>query len=596
MANAPSKNKDIVVGYDILINGKAVSDEIPILDIEVARSVNRVATARITLQLPVGDGNDRTFALSEAADFIPGQPIEIKVGAYDDKKTIFKGIIVFQGLQNLGTGRNELTVKCSDEAVKLSYGNANDVYENQKDTAILSSIIQAAGLQSSIDSTSVQHKILIRYQSSDWDFLLARAKANGLLVYTEDGAVNIKKPATSGPSIDVDFENDVLEYQIGFDARYQLQSVSGSAWSHKDQALKEGKSQEPSLNKQGNLDAKTLGGKLGLKDHARVVGGPVDTEELKAYANARLLFDRMHAYQGEITCFGIDSPKINTIMTINGFGDRFNKDALITSVIHKVRSGVWRTTIGFGLPADWNLSNNSISGEERSLLPGIFGLQNGTVKQIDTDPDGESRIKVLIPGIQKDKGMIWARMAHEYATKNKGSFFLPEIEDEVVVGFFGNDPRYPVILGMLYSSKNKPPYTAEKTNKIKAIVTKNDLCLEMNDTDKVITVKTPGGNQIVLSDKDKSILLKDQSGNKIEMSAGGITINSAKDITIKATGKISMEGPMGVAVKADAGDLNFQGLNVNAKANIAFAAEGTASAKLSASGMLTIQGSLVKIN
>ena len=187
-------------------------------------------------------------------------------------------------------------------------------------------------------------------------------------------------------------------------------------------------------------------------------------------------------------------------------------------------------------------------------------------------------------------------MAHFYATTGKGSFFLPEVGDEVILGFLNEDPRFPIILGMLYSSKIKAPYTPDDKNKIKAIVTKNDLKIEFNDEDKVLTIQTPGGNQFVLSDKDKSILLKDQNGNKMEMNSAGITLESPKDVVIKATGKINLEATQGIAAKASGGDVSIEGLNVQAKAQVAFSAQGSASAELKASGMTTVKGSMVMIN
>ena len=201
-----------------------------------------------------------------------------------------------------------------------------------------------------------------------------------------------------------------------------------------------------------------------------------------------------------------------------------------------------------------------------------------------------------VPVIAPSGDGIWARLAQFYATSSqKGAFFLPEVGDEVVLGFLNDDPRYPVILGMLYSSKNAPPYTADQKNSIKAIVTKNDLKLEFDDDQKVLTAQTPGGNKMILSDKDKSITIQDQNGNKIEMAAAGITISSAKDITLKATGKIAVQANLDIGIKATT-DLNLEGLNVNGKAQLAFSAQGTATAELKSTGNTSVKGLMVMIN
>ena len=130
----------------------------------------------------------------------------------------------------------------------------------------------------------------------------------------------------------------------------------------------------------------------------------------------------------------------------------------------------------------------------------------------------------------------------------------------------------------------------------KGIATKNDLKIEYNDADKVLTIKTPEGNEFVLSDKDKSTTLKDQSGNKMVMDSSGITLTSAKDVVIKAQGKIDLMANTGISASASGGDVSLEGLNVQAKAKIGFSAQGSASAELKAAGNTSIKGAIVMIN
>jgi uncharacterized protein involved in type VI secretion and phage assembly len=218
------------------------------------------------------------------------------------------------------------------------------------------------------------------------------------------------------------------------------------------------------------------------------------------------------------------------------------------------------------------------------------------VLKISDDPDGEYRIKVDVPLLLGNNDGIWARLIQFYASSGKGSFFLPEPGDEVILGFLNNDPRFPVIVGSVYGTQNKPKYTPDAQNSIKAIVTKNNLKIELDDKNKVLTISTPGGNQFVLSDKDKSILVKDQSGNKIEMTSSGISLDSIKDVNIKAKGKISLNAVQDISLSATGGNVNLDGLNVEAKAKVAASVQGTASAELKSSGMTSVKGSMVMIN
>jgi len=197
--------------------------------------------------------------------------------------------------------------------------------------------------------------------------------------------------------------------------------------------------------------------------------------------------------------------------------------------------------------------------------------------------------------MQADQEGVWARLASFYASDGIGAFFIPEIGDEVVLGYLNNDPNNPIILGSLYSSKRAAPYELTADNYTKALVTKAELKVEFDDEKKVITIVTPGENTVVLNDDEKSILLQDQNGNKVELADSGITIDSPKDISITATGKITLDATGEVAITSKA-DVSVEGLNVNNTAQVGFKAEGSATAELSASGQTTVKGAMVMIN
>jgi uncharacterized protein involved in type VI secretion and phage assembly len=215
-------------------------------------------------------------------------------------------------------------------------------------------------------------------------------------------------------------------------------------------------------------------------------------------------------------------------------------------------------------------------------------LQNGIVKSIAEDPEGETRIQVTVPmlTVTSEPGDLWARWVQPYATSKAGSFFLPEVGDEVLLGFLNEDPRYPVVLGSLYGTKHAPPYTPDSTNPKKAIVTRSELKVEFDDENKVLTIQTPGKNKLVLSDQDQGITLEDQNGNKITLAAGGITLKSAASITIQATNSVDVKG-LGVSVASDAQ------ASIKAQASLE-----VSSAEVSVSGQasLALKGGMITLN
>jgi uncharacterized protein involved in type VI secretion and phage assembly len=228
------------------------------------------------------------------------------------------------------------------------------------------------------------------------------------------------------------------------------------------------------------------------------------------------------------------------------------------------------------------------------LTASVQGFHYGIVKQIHEDPDSQTRVLVELPLMNNSDG-IWARLANLYASNSFGTFFMPEINDEVIVGFMNDDPGFPVILGSLYSSKNVPPYTPDEENTLKAIVTKSKLVIEFNDDKKIITIKTPAGNTICLSDDEESITVEDQNKNKATFSPDGIVMDSQSDMTLKAVGDITVEAGGNLTMSAKA-NVDISGLQISSSAKTSYSASGSASAEFTSSGTCTVKGAMVMIN
>ncbi|MCC8143665.1 MAG: phage baseplate assembly protein V [Tannerellaceae bacterium] len=229
------------------------------------------------------------------------------------------------------------------------------------------------------------------------------------------------------------------------------------------------------------------------------------------------------------------------------------------------------------------------------LLPGIQGLHIEKVVAIEGDPANEHRTQIEFPLLNGETNTLWARLAMLYTGKETGSYFIPDIDEEVITGFLNNDPCYPVILGSLHSSSFPPPYPLADDNNIRALVTRSALRIEFDEENKIITIQTPGKNQVVLNDKEESIQLTDLHGNNILSNASGITLKSEADVIIQAKTTITLEAGSEIGIKAQA-DLKLAGSNVEAQAQIGFTTKGTSTAELSASGQTTVKGAIVAIN
>jgi Rhs element Vgr protein len=427
--------------------------------------------------------------------------------------------------------------------------------------------------------------------------MLARAEVNGLLVCVDAAKLSVKPPdVSSSPVLKVGYGVDLMEFHADIDARHQLSEVDTTAWDPAQQAVSQNQVAPQTLNQQGDLTSSDLAKVLDLSAFRLQTTVPLETEELKDWASAQQIKSGLSRIRGRMKFQGSAKAKIGSLIELDGVGNRFNGNVFVSGVTHEIEQGNWLTEVEFGMSPHWFVEDNEVmAASAAGLLPGVEGLQIGVVKQLDQDPDGQYKVQVSVPVLQAETEGVWARLANFYASDQFGAFFIPEIDDEVVLGYLNNDPSNPVVLGSLYSAKRVPPYELTADNYTKAIVTKSKLKIELDDEKKIVTIITPAENQVVISDDGKSILLQDQTGNKVELSESGIVLDSPKDISVTAQGKITLDavGEIGVTSQAD---VSVKGMNVNQEADVGFTAKGSASAELSASGQTTVKGAMVMIN
>lgn len=619
MANSPIDGDVGVVTLEVSSEGTKVSDTYLIRSIRTKNDINRIPTATLI----ISDGSPATedFPVSESSDFEPGKEIEIKVGYESKNESIFKGIVIKHSISFDESGAPELEIIIKDKALKMTVARKNAYFKEKLDSDMMSSLISNAGLSADVEATSITYPMIVQHYTTDWDFLLSRADVNGYLVIVENGKVTAKPPQTSESAVlTVTYGMDLNEFKGELNADTQLSAVGAKAWDHSTQALVENTGATPSLNSQGNIASSKLADVLGVTDFNFQSGADVDSDSLKAWSDAQLLKSWMNRITGHAVFQGSEKAKPGVLIEFAGVGDRFNGDAFISGVEHQVDNGNWRTRVTIGMNTDWHISKPDVVAPMTSgLLPGINGLMIGKVKQLEEDPDNEFRILVKIPMMQDDANGIWARLSTFYATNGAGTFFVPEVDDEVVVGFLNNDPRFPIILGALYSSQLPPgkdvdgtDYAMTADNFTKAFLTKGQNKIEFNDDKKIITITTPGKNKVVFDDDDQSITVLDQhqnkiytntdgialtdkNSNKITMNSSGIELNTPKDLKLVATGNIDIQSTGNTSIKAT-GNADIKGMQVSASADTTFTAKGTASAEVSASGNLTLKGAMVMIN
>jgi phage protein D len=229
-----SKSPDLVT-YKILIEGQELSAAYQVKSIAVAKEINRIPLAQIVLI--DGDPSKQDFLLSNEDLFTPGKNIEITAGYHSDEQTIFKGMVIKHSIK-IRSNSSHLIVECKDNTVKMTIGRKSKYFYDSTDSDVFDQLIGTYSLETDIEATTYQHKELVQYNASDWDFVVSRAQANGKLCIVSDGKLSIRKPNISQTEVEtVEYGGSMLDFDAEIDARNQVKKITSFTWNPADQQL-----------------------------------------------------------------------------------------------------------------------------------------------------------------------------------------------------------------------------------------------------------------------------------------------------------------------------------------------------------------------
>src|SRR5690606_4448193 len=142
--------------------------------------------------------------------------------------------------------------------------------------------------------------------------------------------------------------------------------------------------------------------------------------------------------------------------------------------------------------------------------------------------------------------LAWARLATLMAGNERGTWFIPEVDDEVLVAFTAGDPRRPVVIGALWNGVDAPPETMSSNNDLRSITSRSGHKLTFDGTAgaEKIEIETQGGHTLTLDDA---------SGGKLTLTHSNgakIVIDSAGTIEITANVKVKIRAPAGLDITA----------------------------------------------
>ncbi|MEB3301394.1 MAG: type VI secretion system tip protein VgrG [Cyanobacteriota bacterium] len=607
----------------ITCEGRPLPDHMQVLDLEVELAINRVPQATLTLL----DGSlpERRFAISNQQLLAPGSRVTIALG-YVSKgalaKKVFDGIVTRHAVSATGEGCR-LRVQLSDRAIQLTRGRRSAIYSQTNDGEVMRKLIQAAGLRvGRIAPTPITHPELVQFNVSDWDFLVSRADVLGLAIRVSQGSISALPLALGTPARVLNHGlDDTRELELELDGTQQWASLSVSGWDggtlQRSQAVRaKGKPMQI-----GNQSAQALAKAVEAPAATLFHGAPTAPQELQSWADARLGKLRWSLLRGTVTVNGNASLKPLDTVEITGVGERFNGRALVSGVTHTFNIQGWNTHLRLGVSAECYARSPDLQEMPAAgLLPAASGLQIATVQSLRVDPKGELRVRVGLPHTGEAAGELWARLLTPDAGAKRGFVFRPEVGDEVVLGFLNDDPRQPLILGAMFSGKNKPPKPVQepdKANNLRAIVSRAGTRIVFDDGAPSLALETSDSgdadgsykNRICINAKQKTITIEDQHDNKILLSDQGIALSSGKDIRLNAKGEVTIKGEKAVLVDGNKTTLKAQQLEAKGSAKVSVKGaqmelsadasldlKGGAKTTVAADALVEIKGALVKIN
>lgn len=463
-----------------------------------------------------------------------GTPLSLEVHITTDGKTqtLFKGIVksVETRIENEDV---LLTVECLENGYALLKNFAGSASGNLAFDHYLQTNLAEAGLDFTSDERySFLTETLTKSPATlPWTFLVNYLNLVGIMPAVRNGQFSLIDLLQPIPEKYVaEGGTNVFSFKAKRTGNKAKSLVTLETWDSDNQEIKKITSEQ---NVQKNEEViKTT--------------QPFSDPTFQRIADAMIASSNLTVIQGKITTYGNLEAKAGDYIGFGNLNDEVNEQTfLITSESHILKNNLWKTTYCFGVKEEDQMRNkvapeipfvSSVTHNNDS-----FGnLHIGIVTAIENDPKSQYRIKVSIPLLEEGDG-IWARLSTLNAGKKTGSFFLPNINDEVIVGYLGNDLNSPVILGSLFSSNKPMPFEPAVENELKGFITAEGTQILLNDKDKSIELRTTKGNKLIMGDQ-LGFLFQDENNNRIIMNKQGITLETDKDFKVSAKGEIRLEG------------------------------------------------------
>ncbi|RME73779.1 MAG: phage late control D family protein [Chloroflexi bacterium] len=514
-------------------------------------------------------------------------------------------------------GETMVLVRGYNRSHRLHRGRKSRTFLNVTDSDLVRKIAGEVGLSAEVDTTRVTYPYILQNNQTDMEFLAGRAARLGYKFFAAENKLYFKKgDASLGKGPELEFGKRLKHFRPVLSAVHQVDKVTVLGWDQDKKVVIKGQA-TPSI-KQGGI-SKT-GGETARQAFSQaeeiVTRQPVATVE-EANALARGVADDIgnEFIQAEGICWGHPKVKAGYTVSIKGVGQRFSGNYFVTSATHIFSEHGYETHFSIsGRQPNMTLRFLEPRGEHSAhhLMP---GLAIGVVTNIKNTEKGWGYVKVKYPWLGDDIESDWIRMSGPGGGADCGIYWLPEVNDEVLVGFEHGQIHRPYILGGLWNSKDKPPLPIDQAvgsdGKVNQRVIQSrsghQIIFKDQQKEEQILVKSKSGHQIILDDTGgaEKVTVKDKSGTNqivLDSNTNTVTIEARQNMTLKCAQKLTLDCTELVvsakgkgAIKANGG-LSLESTAVSQIKGTQVSINGSAQTEVKGGAMVQIQGGMVKIN
>lgn len=568
--------------FSVRINNRTLQADVSkyILEVAVTHEPDTIDHCSLTIANPYPS---MPWTQAGATNpFQAGNQIAIEMGYGDKRTTVFAGAITGVSPTFPSGSMPTVQVEGSTQMYELQGSSQTRTFLNMSDLQIAQQIANGLNLtfnagQDGLDATTATiYPYIIQYNQTDMAFLLERARRGGFELQVDGKNLLFRKPneqqaslytlVWGHPAQSIDSGSNAMPLQHFSPTLNTLRQVSTVVVRGQDEQGQtiEGRGgagdtqaapADPPPGPQAAAQALGRGG-----EELIVVDLPV-ASQAEAEQLAQSIYDDLarEFITGSGATIGLPNLRPGRLIALEGLGRRFSGQYYVTQTTHTISSAGYQTSfvvnrMGWSLLDLMAPDGNQATGGRATKR--IYGVVTAIVTN-NRDAEGLGRVKVRFPWLAEDVESWWARIAVPMAGKQRGTYFLPEQGDEVLVAFDRGDMRFPYVFGGLWNSANQPPESNQDgANNVRTIRSRSGHTIRLDDTlkegksqGKIEIVDSSGQNSIVISTADNTIVISAQSDitiastGKLKLSGkGGIELTSPAAISISADGQTSIKG------------------------------------------------------